>query len=138
MRNEGDAGEMKHVSGTHITYDLRHIRQIRKVGLVGLVDSLNFPIRFVNDPVDLVSAFREEPRQMAAREARDTGDESACHGVSRLKCSSDQKEKPALLRRRSASTIIRHSSSNLVSGFHPSFSVAFAGSPMRRSTSAGR
>lgn len=49
-----------------------------------------------------------------------------------------QNEAPAILRRRSASTIIVHRASSDVVGSQPNFSLAFAGLPMSRSTSAGR
>ncbi|MNN25062.1 hypothetical protein D3C81_1385170 [compost metagenome] len=49
-----------------------------------------------------------------------------------------QNENPFSLRRRSASTIMRHSSSRLVFGSQPSTSLALAGLPISSSTSAGR
>jgi hypothetical protein len=49
-----------------------------------------------------------------------------------------QNTNPALFRRRSSSTIILHNCSSVVVGCQPSFSRAFAGSPISSSTSAGR
>src|SRR4051794_33694028 len=56
------------------------------------MDSDYVIIRLMNDAVDLVSTLCQEPRHVAPREARDTGDESACHV---LPCSTIRSEREA-------------------------------------------
>src|SRR5690606_36382950 len=111
MAHKADGRKVHHTPGLHLPHFLAQTFSVQQIRL---------------NAVDLVAGGLCTLLEVPAREAVGSCERQP------------QNENPALLRRKSASTIMAHRDSSVVLGSQPRTDLALEGSPTSSSTSAGR
>ena len=140
MADKGDGSQVDDCMGAHLRHGLGQRSAVEQVGLQVVRGAGVGRGGLCAQTPHLPAALLQGRLHIAPSKTSQAGDQYApgCGATSGIWCGHVQNEKPAWLRRKSASTIIWHSCSSVVCGAQPSTFLALVGLPISKSTSAGR
>ena len=142
MANKGDGSQVDDGMGAHLRHGLGQRSAVEQVGLQVVRGAGMGRGRLHAQAPHLPAALLQGRLHVVPGKAVQPGNEYAPGGGGAgavvVLGGHGQNEKPARLRRKSASTIIWHSCSSVVCGAQPSTFLALVGLPISKSTSAGR